>query len=262
MGAPILIMVKGAAVVKTVGWVMPSGCVRRTWRHKNLWVTPPPTDAPCSNYTAPAHPLWCCSSIQPFLIGSSHFHLWSASTSSSCFVLSLCTLTNSLSAAQAHSLIVLSRAKDVLWFNLKKTAGVVGNLLATRACKAIEDTPLQGKMHVPAIHSPNVEGFLVLEVVPCLSQKPPLCIHQPLGYVGEGGHILGGEPVGHGEEARGEVLSTGVSLVLLNDRLNVIIGEEHLGAGYGGATNLHGDLLPSLGFGSHGRKWEMGLGVY
>ena len=100
-------------------------------------------------------------------------------------------------------------------------------------------------MHVRAIDSPNLEGFLVLlEVVPCPSQKSPLRIHQPLGYVGEGGHILGGEPVGHWEEASGEMLSTGASLVLLDDQLNVIIGEEHLGAGFG-------DALPSFGFGSY-----------
>ena len=84
---------------------------------------------------------------------------------------------------------------------------------------------------------------MLLEVVPCLNQKPPLCIHQHLGYVGEGGHILGGEPVGHGEEAPGEVLSTGASLVLLDDQLNIIIGEERLGAGFGGATSLHGDRV-------------------
>ena len=62
---------------------------------------------------------------------ATHIHLWSASTLSGGFVLSLCTVTNSLSLAEAHSLIVLLRAKDALWFNLMKTARVVGNLLAT-----------------------------------------------------------------------------------------------------------------------------------
>ena len=40
-------------------------------------------------------------------------------------------IDNSLCPAKAHKLIVLFSAEGVLWFNLKKTANVVGNLLTT-----------------------------------------------------------------------------------------------------------------------------------
>ena len=44
------------------------------------------------------------------------------------------------------------------------------------------------------------------------------------------------------------MLSTVASLVLLDDVLHVIIGEE---PGFGGGPRLHDDLFPSFGVGRH-----------
>ena len=50
--------------------------------------------------------------------------------------------------------------------------------------------------------------------------------------------MLGGEPTGHLEEARGEMLGAGASLVRLDEALQIIIGAEPSFAGVESETWL------------------------